>query len=158
MKLNRLCKALAGSAIVLLFGFASGGSAFAQANGECSCVVPGDATGQVVSAAGNVQVSQANGFGPAGAGTPLSRGSRIIVGLQSEAETQIGSCRLRIPQNNDVLFDLVGDNICVRAKPANGQTAGQGNGSNTATVVVVGAAAIGGFVALAVSGSDSVSD
>ena len=158
MKLKNLFKLLAAGSAVFSISMVSGVSAFAQAGGDCSCVVPAGSIGQIIASSGDVQVSQATGFGSAGPGTPLSQGSRIIVGLGSEADMTLGSCRLRIPQNNDVLLDPSNGGICVRAQPANGQTAGGGNGVNPVAIIAGGAAVVGGFVALAVSDSDSVSD
>lgn len=117
----------------------------------------GQPIGSITGAVGQVQVSQATGFGAGGAGTPLQLGTQIIVGPQSNASISVGaSCNLQIQQNTDVVLEPLNGDICVRVTDSTGQTAGSPN--NNAVGVVLGLGAIGGIVALAVSDSDPVSD
>ena len=122
-------------------------SSFAQSNGECLCTVPAGAASQpvgtIVNAIGQVQVSQAVGFTPGTTGTELFRGNRIIVGPQSNALITVGAtCRLRIPENNDIVLEPVDGNICVWSREATGQAAGQ----QASQFDKVGAFFVGGFM------------
>lgn len=161
MKLKSIHRVLAVSATVAAIGIVAPAGALAQTAGDCACVVPagpdGQPIGSITGAAGQVQVSQAAGFGSGGAGTPLQLGTQIIVGPQSSASISVGtSCNLQIQQNSDVVLEALNGDICVRVSDTAGQTAGTPN--NNAVGVVLGLGAIGGIVALAVSDSDSVSD
>ncbi|MCP4317494.1 MAG: hypothetical protein GY789_16135 [Hyphomicrobiales bacterium] len=157
MNLMKLCKVLVLSVTVALSWSTTHVSSFAQSNGDCLCLVPagpdGEPVGSIISADGQVQVSQAVGFTPGAAGAQLQRGNRIIVGPRSNALIAVGeTCRLRIPENNDVVLDPVDGNICVWSREASGQTAGQQPGElMMISTAMSSPIIIGGFIHIACS-------
>ncbi len=146
-----------GSALAVTAIMVSG--ALAQNTNECSCLLPpgppGQSLGSVESVEGNVQISQAAGFSNASAGMQVTRGTRIIVGSDSQAVLDLGAnCRRTIRENQDVEIDPVNTNICVKIiDSSTGEVAGGGGGNVVAGVAA--AAAIGGGIALI---ANSVSD
>ncbi len=175
MKLKDTYRVLAIGVAVAVIGINAPTSAYAQGAGDCACVVPaalnGQPIGSITGVSGQVQVSQAAGFGAGGAGTPLQLGTQIIVGPLSSALISVGaSCSLQIQQNTDVVIDALNSDICVRVKDFAGETAGASNtvtevevfgigiGTGAIAVGVAGVGAVGGVVTLAVSKSDPVSD
>lgn len=163
MNIEKMNKIVLLGATAIVLSIVPFGSAFAQAGNGCSCLVPAATTGEIVSASGDVEVSQANGFAPGQPGTVLQSGTQIIVGPGSEVVMTLGpQCRLQIPQNNDVTLDPQNESICVRQEAADGQAANETGGQTTLTNTIAafgaGAAVLGPFVGLAVSNSDPVSD
>lgn len=131
--------------------------ALAQSADECTCLIPpgpeGQSLGSIESVEGQVLVSQNAGFDSATAGQPVLRGTRIIVGPQSQAVLNLGTdCRRTIEENQDVELDPLDGNICVKIiDSTTGQVATQGNPYILPLAVAAGV----GVVALVAS---SVSD
>jgi hypothetical protein len=107
--------------LIPLAAMAAASPAMAQDASECACVTAyqgvGAPTGSVVSSEGDVKISQAAGYSDATTNSPLSFGSRIVVGAQSAARLKVGAdCNVSVGQNSMADISRIGDNICVRVR------------------------------------------
>ena len=85
--------------------------------GACTCTTPlvrGTAPGQFTSVNGDVEVATRRNVIKAQVGSPVTVGTRVLVGAASAASLVLNRCRLEIPENSDVEISAFRGNICLK--------------------------------------------
>ncbi|WP_457936077.1 hypothetical protein [Mesorhizobium sp. 10J20-29] len=132
---------------------------------SCACVAPAGSNARISEAGGRVLATQTAGLLPAGAGTMLAPGSRVIVGQQSFATVELPpECSVRLGSNAEVEVSKLSDGqVCLlvtaEPQPKIVETEPAGNGSGLAGALLA-VAGIGGIIGVVVSigDDDPVSD
>lgn len=98
------------------FGFGSVSASAQKASCSCATAYHGasNPVGSIVSAKGDVMVSQAAGYSPAKAGNTLDFGGRVVVGAKGSASVALGGSNLDVPANSSLDISRVEGNICLK--------------------------------------------